>query len=66
MNKLKENVAPYNFEYSQAGSIKKGSYCMLEGQPCKIIDLAISKPGKHGSAKILLTGINLLNDKKVQ
>ncbi len=31
MKKLQEQAAPYNFEYSQAGSIKKGSHCMLKG-----------------------------------
>lgn len=33
-------------------------------QPCKIIAISKSKPGKHGSAKCSLEGRNLLNEKK--
>lgn len=50
----------------QAGSIKKGSFCMLKGNPCKVIDTAISKPGKHGSAKILVTGTDIFSGKKYE
>ena len=35
----------------ELGSIKVGSYVMVEGEPCRIVDYAKSKPGKHGSAK---------------
>lgn len=49
----------------QGGSIKKGSYCMLKGNPCKVIEIAVSKPGKHGSAKIHVTGIDIFTNKKI-
>lgn len=49
----------------QGGSIKKGSYCMLKGFPCKVVDTAVSKPGKHGSAKIHVTGIDIFTNKKI-
>lgn len=39
---------------------------MLDNQPCKIIDLATSKPGKHGTAKVLLTGVNIFSGKRIE
>ena len=39
---------------------------MLTDQPCKIIELAVSKPGKHGTAKVCMTGTNIFTGKKIQ
>ena len=33
------------------GELRVGGYMMIEGEPCRIVDIAKSKPGKHGSAK---------------
>ncbi len=30
------------------------------------MELAVSKPGKHGSAKVLVTGVDIFTGKKVQ
>lgn len=38
---------------------------MIKGHPCRVIDTAISKPGKHGTAKIHVTGVNLFSNRKV-
>lgn len=35
-----------------ASELKNGSYVMIEDEPCVVIRLAKSKPGKHGHAKI--------------
>jgi translation initiation factor 5A len=29
---------------TQAGSIKKGGYCMLQGHPCKVTEYSTAKP----------------------
>jgi len=46
------------------GSIKVGSYMMIDGEPCKIVEYDKSKPGKHGSAKARVVGIGLFDDVK--
>ncbi|HOI18726.1 MAG TPA: translation initiation factor IF-5A [Candidatus Woesearchaeota archaeon] len=46
------------------GTIKKGSYVLMDGEACKIVDLQVSKPGKHGHAKVRMTAVGLLDDKK--
>ena len=38
---------------------------MLENQPCKVIDFVKTKPGKTGTTKAFITGINILNGKKI-
>ena len=35
----------------QAGSLKKGDYAMIKGQPCRVVEITTSKTGKHGHAK---------------
>lgn len=50
----------------QAGTLKKGGYCLLKGFPCRIVDIAISKTGKHGHAKARLTGIDIFTSNKYE
>ena len=46
------------------GSLKDGSYIIIDGEPCKVVEVEKSKPGKHGSAKVRLTGISVLTGSK--
>jgi translation initiation factor 5A len=45
----------------ELGSIKVGNYVMVEGEPCRIVDYAKSKPGKHGSAKARVVAIGVFD-----
>ena len=46
------------------GSLKVGSYVMIEGVASKAVDIQISRPGKHGHAKVRMTGVGLIDGKK--
>lgn len=46
------------------GSVKEGSYVILDGEPCRVVELEKSKPGKHGSAKVRLVGISIFTGSK--
>jgi len=46
------------------GSIKVGSYIIIDGEPCKVVEYDKSKPGKHGSAKARVVGIGLFDGSK--
>jgi len=46
------------------GSVKEGSYIMLDGEPCRVVEVEKSKPGKHGSAKVRLVGISIFTGSK--
>ena len=46
------------------GSLKKGSYVVIDDAPCKVVDVQVSKPGKHGHAKVRMVGVGIIDDKK--
>lgn len=41
--------------------LKKGSYVSIDGVPCKVDEISISKSGKHGHAKVRVDAIGLLD-----
>ncbi len=49
---------------SSVGSLQKGSYIVLDGVACKVVDTQVSKPGKHGHSKVRLSAIGLIDNKK--
>jgi len=49
---------------ASVGSMQKGNYIVIDGAACKVTDVQISKPGKHGHAKVRLSAVGLIDDKK--
>ena len=47
-----------------AGSIQKGSYIIIDGAACKTVDTQASRPGKHGHAKVRISAVGLIVNKK--
>jgi translation initiation factor 5A len=45
----------------EVGSLKTGSYVIVEDEPCRIVDISKSKPGKHGSAKARVVTIGVFD-----
>jgi translation initiation factor 5A len=39
---------------------------MLKGFPCRVSDYSTAKPGKHGSAKATIVGIDIFTGKKYE
>ena len=50
----------------EAGQIKKGGYMMIKGRPCKVINISVSKTGKHGHAKCNFTATDIFTGKKLE
>ena len=50
----------------QAGQLKKGDYVCIKGFPCRIVDLSVSKTGKHGHAKASITALDIFTGKKYE
>ncbi len=46
------------------GSLKEGSYILIDGEPCRIVEYDKSKPGKHGAAKARVVGIGVFDSVK--
>ncbi|MAG15680.1 translation initiation factor IF-5A [Candidatus Woesearchaeota archaeon] len=47
-----------------ANTLKSGSYLVMEGAACKVGNIQISRPGKHGHAKMRIEGVGILDGKK--
>lgn len=50
----------------EAGALRKGGHCMLKGHPCKVVEISVSKTGKHGHAKCHIVGIDIFTAKKCE
>ena len=50
-------------EKVDSNRLKVGSLVMIKGCPCKVTDVSTAKPGKHGSAKVILKGRDILTAK---
>lgn len=53
-----------DIKHVTAGSLKKGSYVLIDNEPCIVVDIRTSAPGKHGSAKANITAIGIIDNKK--
>lgn len=52
-------------ELAEAGRMKPGSLIMMKDQfPCKVTAFSTAKPGKHGSAKAMITAKDIFTDKQ--
>jgi translation initiation factor 5A len=52
--------------FSSAKELKEGKYVIIEDIPCRIVNIDSSKPGKHGAAKMRVTGIGIFDGQKKQ
>ncbi len=50
--------------FTSAGAMKKGSFMLIDNVACRVTDTQTSKPGKHGHAKIRITAVGILDDKR--
>jgi translation initiation factor 5A len=53
-----------NTKKVSVGTLKEGSFVVMDGAACKVVDTQVSRPGKHGHAKIRLTAVGILDGKK--
>ncbi len=45
--------------YAELGELREGSYIVIDGEPCRIVEISRAKTGKHGSAKVHIVAIGL-------
>ncbi len=50
---------------THVGGLKVGGYVIFDGKACKIIDIQISKTGKHGHAKARISAVGLVDGSKI-
>lgn len=49
---------------AEVRELKEGRYVVIEEEPCKILSIQMSKPGKHGEAKARIDAVGLFDEKK--
>ena len=59
----KTDAGASNCEKVDTNRLKPGSLVMIKGNPCKVTETSTAKPGKHGSAKVILKGKDVLTAK---
>ncbi|XP_005090312.2 eukaryotic translation initiation factor 5A-1 [Aplysia californica] len=50
----------------QCSALRKGGFVNIKQRPCKIVDLHSFKVGKHGHAKVSITGLDVFTEKRFQ
>jgi translation initiation factor 5A len=50
--------------YISVKDAKNGRIIMIDGVACKVVEVEMSAPGKHGSAKARITGIGIFDGQK--
>ncbi len=54
-----EGVVP-----GSAKDLKIGRYVMIDDEPCKVVEMQVSAPGKHGAAKMRIIAIGVFDGGK--
>ena len=51
-------------ELAEVRTLKVGRYMIIDEEPCKIMSISTSKPGKHGEAKARIEAIGIFDGQK--
>ncbi len=49
---------------TEARNVKVGRFIVIDDIPCKVVSIDVSKPGKHGAAKMRITAIGIFDGQK--
>ncbi|MHB8358731.1 MAG: translation initiation factor IF-5A [Thermoplasmataceae archaeon] len=53
-----------SWQEAEVRELKVGRYMLIDDAPCKIMDITMSKPGKHGEAKGRIVAIGVFDSQK--
>ncbi|MCU0852897.1 MAG: translation initiation factor IF-5A [Thermoplasmata archaeon] len=51
-------------EQAEVRELKEGRYMVIDNEPCKILSISTSKPGKHGEAKARIEAVGIFDGNK--
>jgi len=51
-------------EHGSMKDLKLGKYVMIDDIPCRVVDIEVSAPGKHGAAKMRVTAMGIFDGNK--
>ena len=64
LNESADGFLEGDIYFESAKDIKVGRFILIDGVPCKVVDIDISSPGKHGSAKMRITAMGIFDGQK--
>ncbi len=44
--------------------LKPGRFLLIDGVPCRVVEIDVSSPGKHGAAKMRITAVGIFDGSK--
>jgi len=47
--------------FAELGDLRVGSLLVIDGEPCRIVEISKAKTGKHGSAKAHVVAISIVS-----
>ncbi len=53
-----------SWQEAEVRELKVGRYMLVDDAPCKIMEITMSKPGKHGEAKGRIVAIGIFDGQK--
>ncbi|HLH86465.1 MAG TPA: translation initiation factor IF-5A [Thermoplasmataceae archaeon] len=53
-----------SWQEAEVRELKVGRYMLIDDVPCKIVEITMSKPGKHGEAKGRIVAIGVFDNQK--
>jgi len=53
-----------SFTMKEVRELRAGAYIVIDDEPCRIVEMSVSKPGKHGDAKARIVAIGLFDGQK--
>jgi len=51
-------------QQAEIRQLKEGGYVIIDDEPCEIVSMSVSKPGKHGAAKARIDAIGIFDGQK--
>jgi translation initiation factor 5A len=49
---------------ADVGVLRVGGYVIIDNEPCRVVNLTKSKPGKHGAAKARVVAVSVFDGSK--
>lgn len=57
-------MVPMATEQAEVRTLKEGRYIVIDDEPCRIVSISTSKPGKHGEAKARIEAMGIFDNSK--
>ncbi len=51
-------------QQAEVRQLREGGYVVIDDEPCEIVSMSVSKPGKHGAAKARIDAIGIFDRQK--